>query len=262
MVEVRRATHNLFRWFQRKPRAIAVDNVDIDLRALGNLTKMSDLEIRDEYETWTKAIAQRNIKFLEDGVAHEQYLMDEVIDVWHICTQKFTYPALRRLLDDVIPNRMFVNGVDLGCGTVTFFNHLNVDNPILVDLSPDYCSFMANRGWNVLNENIEDLSIDSDSQDVVVCSDILEHVLSFDAAMSEVGRILASDGILLANVPWEQELAEIPIMLGSHIREFNEDNVEKKFAGWDILAREIIAPTVKPNGIQTMNLILTRSDVG
>ena len=225
------------------------------------MTEISDSEILDQYENWTKEIAQRNLKFLEDGIAHEQYLMDEKIGVWHICTQKFTYPALRRLVDDIMPNRTFVNGVDLGCGTVTFFNHLNIENPILVDLSPDYCSFMANQGWKVLNENIENLSLESDSQDVVVCSDILEHVMSFDSAMKEVGRILAPDGILLVNVPWEQDLAELPAVLGSHIREFNEHNVEKKFTGWDILARGIIPQTVKPNGIPTINLILARSDV-
>ena len=82
---------------------------------------------------------------------------------------------------------------------------------------------------------------------------------SLETALQEVERILKPNGIFLVNVPWEFELAEYDGMLGSHLREVNEDNIEEKFARWDILAREIIPQTVKPNGIPTINLILTRS---
>lgn len=263
--------------FHRKPLASAIDTVDIDLTRVGNVsvdaigatestrvgnvTEMSNLEIRDQYEDWTREYAQRNLKFLEDGVAHEKYVMDEKIDVWHIATEMFIFPALRQLLNDTLPNRTFVNGVEIGCGTVTFFDYINIENPILVDLAPDYCTFMASKGWKVLNENIENLSIDSDSQDIVVCSETLNVVLSLETALKEVERILTPDGIFLVNVPWEFELAEYDGMLGSHLREFNEHNVEEKFPRWDILARGIIPQTVKPNGIPTINLILARSDV-
>lgn len=273
-------TNNISRLYSRTFRRTstsAIDTVDIDLTRVGNVsvdaigatestrvgnvTEMSNLEIRDQYEDWTREYAQRNLKWLEDGVAHEKYVMDEKIDVWHIATEMFIFPALRQLLNDTLPNRTFVNGVEIGCGTVTFFDHLNIENPILVDLAPDYCTFMASKGWKVLNENIENLSIDSDSQDIVVCSETLNVVLSLETALKEVERILTPDGIFLVNVPWEFELAEYDGMLGSHLREFNEHNVEEKFPRWDILARGIIPQTVKPNGIPTINLILARSDV-
>ncbi len=274
-------TETFFKWcsktFRRKSTVSVIDNADIDLTRVGNVsvetigsgemesdnvgnvTEMSDLEIRKQYEDWTREYAQRNLKWVEEGVAHEKYVMDEKIDVWHIATEMFIFPALRKLLDDTLPNRTFVSGVEIGCGTVTFFDHFNIENPILVDLAPDYCSFMASKGWNVLNENIENLSLESDSQDIVVCSETLNVVLSLEAALQEVERILKPNGIFLVNVPWEFELAEYDGMLGSHLREFNEDNIEEKFARWDILAREIIPQTVKPNGIPTINLILTRS---
>ena len=273
-------TNNISRLYSRTFRRTstsAIDTVDIDLTRVGNVsvdaigatestrvgnvTEMSNLEIRDQYEDWTREYAQRNLKFLEDGVAHEKYVMDEKIDVWHIATEMFIFPALLQLLNDTLPNRNFVNGVEIGCGTVTFFDHLNIENPILVDLAPDYCTFMASKGWKVLNENIENLSIDSDSQDIVVCSETLNVVLSLETALKEVERILTPDGIFLVNVPWEFELVEYDGMLGSHLREFNEHNVEEKFPRWDILARGIIPQTVKPNGIPTINLILARSDV-
>lgn len=117
---------------------------------------------------------------------------------------------------------------------------------------------MKAKGWNVLNENIEDLLVKSFSQDIVVCSDVLEHVLSFDKAIAEVCRVLAPDGILLINVPWEQKLEKIPAILGSHTRTFNDRNLSERFNGLNIIAKEIIGPTVKPNGIKTINLILTK----
>ena len=239
-----------------------VDNADLDLNRLGEVIEMDESEIRSQYQKWTNEIAQRNLNFLKEKTAHEQYRMDAEIDVWHICTQKFTYPALKRMLDESTFPTAYSHGVDLGCGTVTFFDWIKVENPVLVDLSKDYCDFMASKGWEVLNENVENLSLESGSQNVVVCSDILEHVLSSDSAIEEVKRILAPEGILLVNVPWKQELSEIPALLESHIRTFNEDNLQDKFAGWNVVAKEVIGPPTKPNGIQTINLLLTQSIAG
>ena len=237
----------------------AVDQADINFERIKGSDFLNVSEVQKEYERWTKEIAKRNIGFIDDGVAHEKYKMQNEIDVWHICTKKFTYPAMKKMLEKHFPDKKFVNGLDLGCGTVTFFDFIEVEKTTLVDLSEDYCRFMNAKGWDVLNENIENLSVKSFSQDIVICSDVLEHVLSFDKAISEVFRVLAPNGILLVNVPWKQRLEEIPAILGSHIRTFNDKNLSERFNGFKIIAKEIIGPTVKPNGIKTINLILTKS---
>ena len=219
---------------------------------------MSESEVQNEYARWTKEIAKRNIGFINDKTAHVQYKMQDEIDVWHICTKKFTYPAMKKMLELHFPSRKFKSGLDLGCGTVTFFDFIEIEKATLVDISEDYCEFMRTKGWNVLNQNIENLSFESSSQDIIICSDVLEHVLSFDKALSEIDRILTPNGILLINVPWEQKLEKIPAMLGSHIRTFNDQNLSNRFFGWKLIDKEVIGPTVKPNGIKTINLMYSK----
>lgn len=246
---------------KRKQISIAgISKFDIDQNRLHKYENYNENEIKNHYYNWWNDTAKRNINWVKEGIAHEKYCMDEKIDVWHVGTKLHYFPDLKNLLEKTIgiENLNLNRGADLGCGTVTFFEFLEVKEPVLIDLSKAYCNFMASKGWKVLNENIENLSLESNSQDVVICSDILEHVLSWDKAIKQVSRILSDDGLLLVNLPWQQNLSEIPAEIGGHIRTFDEKNLSEYFAGWQILASSVVEKKVKPNCIPTINLVLKK----
>lgn len=212
-----------------------------------------------EYFNYVNQKAQTNLGFLENKTAHQKYHLDKPIDVWHICTQMYTFPKLKKLLQKNYPKKKFNTGLDLGCGTVTFMNYIKCNKPILVDMSKDYCNFMQKKGFITICDDIEELhSISNKSQDIIVASDILEHVLNFKKAIKRIREVLKDDGLLLVNIPWEQDIKQLEFIIGSHIRSFNKKNLNIFFKDWNIVDSEVIPQTTKPNGIQTINLIMEK----
>jgi SAM-dependent methyltransferase len=66
--------------------------------------------------------------------------------------------------------------------------------------SIQYTSADLSRADVDLNVNIEDINIGNGQYDVVVCNHVLEHV-NDKAALSELRRVLKSDGVLIVTVP-------------------------------------------------------------
>ncbi|MEM7459762.1 MAG: class I SAM-dependent methyltransferase [Pseudomonadota bacterium] len=77
-----------------------------------------------------------------------------------------------------------------------------------------------------------DLAFEDDSFDVIICSEVLEHLPDYDAALQEIRRVLKPDGKLCISVPhaWPEricwQLAPPPngyaFEAGGHIRIFDE----------------------------------------
>ncbi len=109
-----------------------------------------------------------------------------------------------------IPRWVSGDLVDLGCGKAP-----------LLGAYRDYCSSILLADWansphaNPLLDLIVDLnkpltSLDSNSFDVVLLSDVLTCISEPAALMEEIGRILKPGGRLLLNVPFVNWLAEVP----------------------------------------------------
>lgn len=58
----------------------------------------------------------------------------------------------------------------------------------------------------ILCENLEALSFDSETIDIVITQDVFEHVLHPDKAFSEIGRVLRKGGMHLFTLPWYPQL--------------------------------------------------------
>jgi SAM-dependent methyltransferase len=232
-----------------------MDNMDnVDNKNIDYIYSMSPKQRRRAYKKHYEQEANWTIDRVNDGTVHELYHYDKELGTWNICTFLFTYP---KLYEDIVSLKLptsFSNGADIGFGNITFFDWIDVENPILIDISQAHCNFMGDKGWKTMVGNIEDLSLNDNSMDVIVCSDILEHVLSFSRAISEVNRVLKQDGLLLVNVPWKQT------KMGHdgfpHLRTFNESNLYDRFSNWDVLHSRILPKTRNPNGIATINLIM------
>ncbi len=90
-------------------------------------------------------------------------------------------------------NRCRGNLVDIGCGNkpyIDFFSH--VDRHIGVDIAGDEADIIADAVF---------LPLQSDSIDVVLCNQVLEHESEPDKLLVEISRILKEGGLLILSAP-------------------------------------------------------------
>lgn len=88
------------------------------------------------------------------------------------------------------------------------------------------------------NLDCEDIPVESALYDVVVCSEVLEHIYDVNHGIREVNRLLKPDGVGLLTVPnlayWRFRLdilkGCLPLSVGEdqHIHQFNQESFEKK----------------------------------
>lgn len=77
-----------------------------------------------------------------------------------------------------------------------------------VDLVEDYRELVEANGVKFETGEIEDLPFVGRLFDVVVATDVLEHVLDLNAAMRELLRVLRPGGVIIMRTPNAEDLAE------------------------------------------------------
>jgi len=170
-------------------------------------------------------LAVRNMKHVRGGTVGAQFHEPGNWDVWHIPTILHTYPLAALMLKG-LGYEEFDICLDIGCGTVKFEDSFTaIGKSYLFDIAWPYCEFMS-----AIQADIEAMPIPDDFADLVVCSDILEHVLNYEQAMSEVRRILKDGGVLLAAVPNDAPVND------THLRRFTR---KSRFEGFDILDMQV-----------------------
>ena len=97
----------------------------------------------------------------------------------------------------------FITELGLGCGgTIAALKEKNFLNLSGVDISDRAVEFCHKRGLTrVVKGNIERTGFKGQSQNLVIATDVLEHVDDDTAALEEINRILIKDGYALITVP-------------------------------------------------------------
>lgn len=93
--------------------------------------------------------------------------------------------------------------LDLGCGYGDFSNNVKASHRIAVDANPDAAAYLA-PNVRFIHSSVVDLSgIESDSVDLVFCSNLLEHLVDTEltAMLHEVRRVLRSQGKIVVMQP-------------------------------------------------------------
>ena len=107
------------------------------------------------------------------------------------------------------------NMVDVGCGNGRHLKSLGFKlkeaKIIGIDQSFDEISSLKREfdnhicknqnNYTFLNEDVRHIALPNNSQDLVICSEVLEHVPNFEKVLKECHRILKPGAVLLISVP-------------------------------------------------------------
>jgi len=91
-----------------------------------------------------------------------------------------------------------------------------------------------NNLYQFFNQDIREIELSSNSQDLVICSEVLEHVPNFKKVIEECKRVLKPSGVMLISVPsflperlcwnYSKKYMQSP---GGHIRIFKREYLKK-----------------------------------
>jgi SAM-dependent methyltransferase len=118
--------------------------------------------------------------------------------------------------------------LDVGVGTGRLLTKLgDVNQKYGVDISERYLKVAAGKGIAVCMAFVEDLPYQSNYFDVVITTDVLEHVLDLNVAVREMFRVLRPGGALIIRVPYRESLkayldSEYKYV---HLRNFDEHSL-------------------------------------
>ncbi len=207
------------------------------LKVIGNIPIFIEY---DSYVENYEKISLDHIKSLEKNGTNPFMQQSQILE---------SNDALRQM----IKRHVDVGSVllDAGIGYGELFQGLPEYIQFGVDVSLPYLRIAKNNGIEVCMAKLEKLPYCDDSFDAIISSDVLEHVLRIDKAVSELIRVLKPGGMLIVRVPFDESLDEYinnPKYTYSHIRSFNLNSlrllfescfglkfIEYKYTGYDFL---------------------------
>lgn len=232
-----------------------IDNID----AINDLDKVVDLS--KSYEERYDIAGKSYLNFIQNKNSHIPFNYHEDIGTWFIPTKLYTYPNMVKLIESIYPDKVFEYGLDIGCGTTTFFEDFKkVDKHMIIDISQTLVDYMISKGFTAKKMNIEKLDFENNTFDLIIASDVLEHCLSFDNAYNEIKRVLKKDGLLCVDVPWNQDVSTFSAKDFTHLRTFNENNIQTYFKDFNIVRTHLVNEGAKYGWIDCMNIVMKCKD--
>ncbi len=132
--------------------------------------------------------------------------------------------SLKILLEEVSSLPASSNILDVGCGNCRFLNEVYRlgHNAFGIDISRKRIeeNKKENPNLNLFHGFAEKLPFDDESMDVVVATELLEHVLDLEKTLSEFKRVLKKGGKLFIQVPNEEMVDCV-----NHLRLFTADTL-------------------------------------
>lgn len=124
--------------------------------------------------------------------------------------------ALYRDLLAEAPLDGFGSIAELGAGTPDFLESVAMDDRLAVDVGDRYRAAFEQRGVTFRQANLEKDDVEGWGRfDVVVCSDVFEHLLYPHLVLEKIVRLTSSEGFLLSHVPNEYALKKtLKVMAG------------------------------------------------
>jgi 2-polyprenyl-3-methyl-5-hydroxy-6-metoxy-1,4-benzoquinol methylase len=129
--------------------------------------------------------------------------------------------------------------LDAGCGMGDMLLRLEGYDAVGIDLSAEYVEVCHERGLQAQVGRVEKLPWPRDHFDMVICTDVLEHVLDLNKAVRELLRVLKPGGTLIVRTPNQENLAfDTPPYEFVHLRRFDYQTFQllfRKIFGCEVL---------------------------
>lgn len=123
--------------------------------------------------------------------------------------------------------------LDAGVGLGRLLSRLPELHRYGMDLSLAYLAIARSKGITVCRSKIEDMPYTPDFFDVIVCTDVLEHVIDLNFCIRKLLTVLRPGGVLICRVPYREDLApytekSYPYRF-AHLRAFDEHSLTLLF---------------------------------
>lgn len=139
--------------------------------------------------------------------------------------------------------------LDAGVGLGRILEHCPEMSRYGIDISPEYLNRSREKGISVCHSKIEDMPYADETFDMVIATDVLEHVLDLYSCTKQMLRVLKPDGYLIVRVPYKEDLEvylrEDLAYEFIHLRNFDEHSVRlhfQKILNCRVLEANPIAP--------------------
>ncbi|HEY5603518.1 MAG TPA: class I SAM-dependent methyltransferase [Gammaproteobacteria bacterium] len=153
--------------------------------------------------------------------------------------------------------------LDVGVGLGRLLENYPQYDRYGIDISTSYLSISKRRGIDVCYSKIEDMPYKDCQFDIVVCTDVLEHVFNLYDACQKIISTVKKGGVLIVRVPYKEDLSnylnpEYPYEY-VHLRNFDEYSLQMLFEKIHKLEMlEIVkAPYLMPFLVPKLNIPVT-----
>lgn len=177
---------------------------------------------KDEYVENYEKISNDHLDYLE-SYGENPFMAEEYWNKLEDDTINILKPHLKK--DQKI--------LDIGVGLGRLLSKINLEiEKHGVDISISYLEQAKQKGINVILSKIEELPYPDNYFDVIVTTDVLEHVLDLNKCVNQIQRVLKPEGILLIRVPNEEDLQvylDYDQYKYVHLRRFDESGLRLFF---------------------------------
>lgn len=143
-----------------------------------------------------------------------------------------------RIMDE-LPSKGMAIDLGSGNGYLSYLMKRRGLSVVSLDLSMNR---LQNFRWAVMSDNlnlvqtdISQSSLHSQSADVIVCSEVIEHIQHYESVLREAARLLKPGGMFIITVPYKERLKTI--MCPYCQKQFHPDGHLHRFDGTNLAAQ-------------------------
>lgn len=137
---------------------------------------------------------------------------------------------IKQFIERFSINKKNLTILDLGCGTGAMLEELEIlGKPFGIDGSQNVLpALTVKKIKDVALMQAEHLGFKDKTFDVIIASDVLEHIREDGAVLEEINRVLKNQGLCIITVPAYQSLWSYHDVALHHLRRYNKKELQQK----------------------------------